>query len=496
MNQQKALKRLRSRRFRRLGVLMLLGVAGIIVWGATDLPEKCKRGLRRVIAGKPVTGRVSEDEIYRQVEARIRADLEEKYLSEIVGLRKSLADEERQNREATAPEAKPEVGDVMDVRELRSGIPFKSGVKIEAGGIASLERLDAASYTATYELSLRLPTAAKTLAELEKSSPELSKILPGLPKLVETATVSNWFNQLYQNKLVRVRRDANLLSELLTKHNIYDCETMLEFQSKCGRRVFVLQAEMDVVSDGSDGDRLPTMPDEIVNSANYQPFTSYAWPKKTPTPSPMVAGWERRIVGARKELEDPVTPAVRKAWLRDRIEYLKRGVADLKARSFLIAEYDPFIVIPVNILASKEAFAPDVGDYAVVIHGGKIYPAIVGDGGPAFKVGEGSLRLAREINPKASVYGRPVSDLKVSYLIFPGSRPSERAAPDFEKWRQRCHELVNEIGGLGEGYQLHPWQDLLPKSVPVAPADLTENPQPIRVPTPASGADAPAKAPE
>ena len=46
-----------------------------------------------------------------------------------------------------------------------------------------------------------------------------------------------------------------------------------------GRGVFLLQAEMDVVSDGSDGDRLPVMPEEIVTSTNYQPFTSYGWRK-------------------------------------------------------------------------------------------------------------------------------------------------------------------------------------------------------------------------
>ena len=175
-------------------------------------------------------------------------------------------------------------------------------MNIEKGGIASKERVDEASYTASYQLSLRLPTPAKTLTELESSNPDLSKILPGLPPLLEKATVSPWFGKLYENKATRVRRDANTLNELLTKHNIYDCETILNFQSATGRKVFFMQAEMDVVSDGSDGDRLATMPDEIVNSTHYQPFTSYGWSKKTPTPNPMVAGWERRLVAANKEL--------------------------------------------------------------------------------------------------------------------------------------------------------------------------------------------------
>jgi hypothetical protein len=245
---------------------------------------------------------------------------------------------------------------------------------------------------------------------------------------------------------------------------------MLNLRAENGRRVFFMQADMDVVSDGSDGDRLPTMPDAIVDSANYQPFTSYAWPKQGAAPNPMVAGWERRIKSAEKELSDRTTPADRKKWLRDRIAYLKRGVADLKSRSFLIAEHDPFIVIPGILQAAQnDPFAPKVGDFAVVIHGETLYPALVGDGGPAYKVGEASLRMAQQINPRALSNSRPVSDLKVSYVIFPGSHDAERGAPDYAKWRARCLELLNEIGGLGQGYALYEWQDTLPKPVPPPP---------------------------
>ena len=203
------------------------------------------------------------------------------------------------------------------------------------------------------------------------------------------------------------------------------------------------------------------------------------------------------------------TPAARKTWLRERIQFLKRGIDDLKSRSFLIADYDPFIVIPVNLLGANDAQTPKVGDYAVVVHDKKLYPAIVGDGGPDFKVGEGSLRLARELNPRANSYNRPVSDLKVTYLVFPGSRETERAPPDYEKWRQRCHDLLGEIGGVGEGYALHQWQDLLPKPAPPVPEPIpgsasptvppTGTPPPVvppvTSPTPASDAPAPATKP-
>jgi hypothetical protein len=452
-----------------------------LAWLASGYAGKVKRGLKEIFAPEPVVIAPDEEDIRRQIESRLRAEMEEELEREIEAMKKAAAEKAaKEAAEASLPEPAPEpaMGSVTDVRKLRSGIPFKTEVKIDKGGIASRERADDSSYTAFYQLSLRLPSPAKTMAELETTSPDLSKILPGLPALIAKAEVSGWFNKLYENKATRVRRDANTLNELLSKHNVYDCETILQFRTPAGNPVFFMQAEMDVVSDGSDGDRLPVMPDEIVNSTHYQPFTSYGWKKRTPAPNPMVAGWERRVAGAEKELSDPATSADRKAWLRDRIAYLKRGIADLKSRSFLIAEYDPFIVMPVNLLSSNDPFAPKVGDYAVVVHGGKVYPSIVGDGGPTFKVGEGSLRMARELNPKASPYSRPVSDLKVSYLVFPGSRDPEKGPPDYEKWRQRCHELLGGLGGLGETYELHSWQDLLPKPEP---------PPAVTPPAPASG---------
>jgi len=443
-----------------------------------------KRGLREILAPAPVGVAADEADLRRQIEARLRAEMEVELERQVAAMHKAAAESAAQQAADTLRREfsrAAELGSVTDVRKLRSGIPFKTEVKTEKGGIASRERVDDASYTAFYQLKLRLPVPATTVAELETSNPALSKILPGLAALIAKAEVSGWYAKLYADKVARVRRDATSLNELLTKHNVYDCETILQFRTAAGRPVFFLQADMDVVSDGSDGDRLPVMPDEIVNSSNYQPYTSYGWPKKTPNPNPLVAGWEKRVAGGEKELADRATTAERKSWLRDRLAFLKRGIEDLKSRSFLIAEYDPFIVIPVNILSSKDPFAPKVGDYAVVIHGERLFPAIVGDGGPTFKVGEGSLRLAREINPKATPFSRPVSDLKVAYLVFPGTREAERGPPDYEKMGRRCHELLGELGGEGEGVQLHAWQDTLPKPAPPEPP----TPEVLPVPTPA-----------
>ncbi len=130
-----------------------------------------------------------------------------------------------------------------------------------------------------------------------------------------------------------------------------------------------------------------------------------------------------------------------------------------------------------NLLTARnDSYAPKVGDYAIVIYGKKVYPCIVGDGGPTFKVGEASLRMAKELNPAATPYNRPVSDLKVTYVVFPGSREEKAGPPDYEKWRQKCQELLTEIGGLGSGYELHKWEDLFPKPEPEKPEPPEETP--------------------
>jgi len=265
-------KTLKSLKKYGVAVLVFCLVGGAVgLWIQTRGKSKSRQTHR--FLDKESGRSASQDEAVRAAESRIRAELERKYLGEVAALKKSLDEAERQN--APSPLALPETGSVSDVRKLRSGIPFLSEIKIDKGGLASVERKDDQSYTAAYQLSLRLPEPVKTIVDLEQSCPELSRMLPGLHAMIETAEVSSWFTQLYQNKVARIRRDAALLNEVLTKHNLYDCETMLHLTSASGRKVFFLQAEMDVVSDGSDGDRLPTMPDEIVNSANYQPFTSY-----------------------------------------------------------------------------------------------------------------------------------------------------------------------------------------------------------------------------
>jgi hypothetical protein len=222
---------------------------------------------------------------------------------------------------------------------------------------------------------------------------------------------------------------------------------------------------MDTVSDGSDGDRWPGLDDYISMSQHYQPSTSFGWKKRTTTPNPLLSRFETKLKEYEKEFAIPGLTADRNRFLRAQIDDYKLRVADLKSRSFLIAEADPFIVIPLSLLGRREEneFGPAIGDYAVVVHNDRLYPAIAGDAGPSWKFGEASLRISRQINEKATPYNRPVSELTVTYLIFPGSADETKEPPDLQKWHQKCSALLADIGGLGEGYALHRWEDLIAK---------------------------------
>ncbi|HST29459.1 MAG TPA: hypothetical protein VLK27_01320, partial [Chthoniobacterales bacterium] len=91
--------------------------------------------------------------------------------------------------------------------------------------------------------------------------------------------------------------------------------------------------------------------------------------------------------------------------------------------------------------------------------GDGIYPAIIGDIGPNDKVGEASFRIAKEINPQSTPYSRPVSELKATYLIFPGTADTA-GPPDLDKLQARCQKLVDEIGGAT--VPLHHWENIIP----------------------------------
>ncbi len=375
------------------------------------------------------------------------------------------------------PTRPPVITGKLDTGKIFNGITLHSTVEGSPGADATTERVDPESYVLDLRLRARVPTPNKTIDDLAKVSPQLPALLPGLAAMFSAEPVSPLFTELYNTKVRMLRENLVRLDLLLSRHNFFDCQTVLQLQHpKSHRKALLLQADMDVDADGSDADRLP-----IGTGAptNFKPFTSYRWLKKTPAPNPYLPATEERLKHAEDELGLPTTTPERKRDLRNTITQLRAELSTLKKFSFLIGATDPYIVIPGAFTHGREA--TKTGDYALAIFGNAIYPAIVGDIGPNDKVGEASLRIAKEINVLTTPYNRPVSDLKVTYLIFQGTANTPFGPPDLGKIEARCQKLVDEIGGTT--VPLHHWENIIPPPPTPTPTPTpTSTPQPTAAP--------------
>ena len=362
----------------------------------------------------------------------------------------------------------------IEFGKIFNGMKYDVRLETDHGSTASKDRQRLESYVAEVTVRVKVPSPYLTLSEINLINPALPEILPQLSLLLETAKVSPVFDTLYRLKVDSIRNNLQHLDKLPTRHNFYDCDTLIELQHpETKRRVLFIQADMDTDTDGSDADRLT---DASALSSTGQATTSYRWAKKTELPNPFLASREAKLKKAEDEIATHGITDERKAELRKSLPALRESVHELKKFSFLIAQTDPFIVLPGALTSAKNPsgpFKPAIGDYCLVIYGQKIYPAIVGDIGPMEKVGEASLRIAKQINPKANGENRAANDLKVTYLVFPGTA-DKMDAPDLEKWQARCEDLLDEIGG--HDGELFVWEDLIKPPVVIPPPAVTPPP--------------------
>ena len=441
-------------------LMVLVIIATLLVLPFTPFAGKIKKGLKELIAAaQEQRTRV----VTQEVEVEKRVEVPREVVKEVV---KEVI------KEVPAPlpplpEAFIPRRDV-DVSTFYNGITIKTELMKEQGTYASLERLDPDAYRAEFKLSVRVPKANQSVTELSRINPELPKLLPGLGAMLPASKVSGFYHKLYENKTSGIQRDITRLNKILDRHNFFDCETILEMEHpETKRKALLIQSEMDVVADGSDGDRMATLDEYIYMSDYYQPFTSYAWAKKTATPNPLLARWEERLKKAKEQFAVKGLTAERNRELTALIRQLELEVGEMKARSSLIAEKDPFIVLSLLFRGyPSNKHTPNMGDYAVVIHGGKMYPAICGDYGPSQKMGEASLKMAKTINEKASPYRRPESDLKVTYVVFPGTAEKPNSPPNLDRWHAKCTEYLKEIGTQNAEEVLHRWEDPFKKPEP------------------------------
>ena len=364
---------------------------------------------------------------------------------------------------------------------LFNGLSLESAVVAVPGKeLASRDRKESDAYTVEVTIRAQLPRPATTLEDLSASDRSLNSVFKNLPELLAHSSVSPFFKKLYELKTADLQRNVSRLDAVLSRHNFFDCETILEIQNPVtSRRAMLILADMDVNTDGTDGDRNFKVDG---SSPTFLPQTSYRWPKQTERVNPFLAVEEKKFHSFTAELSQPDLKPARIEELKAGIDLAKRRINDLKKWSFLISETDPFIVLPGFMMRDSSApFAPKIGDYAVVLYNGKGYPAILGDAGPSHKMGEASLILCKELNKKTSNIARPVSDLKVTYLIFPGSAEPKNTPPDLDAWRQKCLLLTEELGGLHA--ELHQWPNLVP-AWPTPTPSPTPSATPLVSPSP------------
>jgi hypothetical protein len=236
----------------------------------------------------------------------------------------------------------PTLSGKFEVSRLFNGITLRSEVETASGAAASEERVDPLSYVIDLKLRARVPAPNRTIDELAKVSPDLGTLLPGLATMAKPEAVSPFFAQLYENKVRELRENLNRLDLLLSRHNFYDCQTVLALRHpETKRRALLFQADMDVDADGSDGDRVPAGSGV---SPTFKPFTSFRWSKKSNRPNPYLPGIEDRL--RRVEAEQKTATPERKRELKSAVAELRDEIAAMKKYSYLIGTYDAFIVVP------------------------------------------------------------------------------------------------------------------------------------------------------
>lgn len=389
------------------------------------------------------------------------------------------------------PEPTPQIPrKPVEIGKMFNGITYKTKfVTPSTEELASVERTEDDSFQVEITFTAKLPRPSQTVEDLAANDPKLPLVFNKMSDFMASAKVSSFYERLYKIKIGAIRDQLFALDEVLSRHNFYDCETILELKSpETERKALLIVGDMDVNVDGSDGDRNVEIDD---SGRFFQPQTSYRWPRATDRIPPLLVKTQNRIADLKKELAAGGLSATRKKELQDSIAHLTRTASDLKSSSFLISSTDPSIVVPGFMLKENDAYSPSIGDYAAVIHDGVVYPAIVGDAGPSSKVGEASLRLARQINPKASANARSVSSLKVAYLVFPGTA-EKPGQPDLAKWREKVKTYLDEMGGTAP--EIFTWEDIVPPwptPTPTPTPPPTPSPEPTSLdatPSPSPGA--------
>ncbi|PYL62950.1 MAG: hypothetical protein DMF24_02145, partial [Verrucomicrobia bacterium] len=125
------------------------------------------------------------------------------------------------------PTRPPVITGKLDTSKLFNGITLHSTVEAIPGADATTERVQPDSYVLDLRLQARVPSPNRTIEELAKVSPELPSLLPGLASMLAADPVSPLYAQLYDEKVRMLRANLARLDLLLSRHNFFDCQSVL-----------------------------------------------------------------------------------------------------------------------------------------------------------------------------------------------------------------------------------------------------------------------------
>jgi hypothetical protein len=375
-----------------------------------------------------------------------------------------------------------------DIARLYTGLRVRTSVDFANGSqTASATYAESNAYAVDISLRVRWPSAATNMAQIAEASPGIADALPGLPLMLDGIQPSPDYATLLANKERSLQSHLASLQKLPYRDSLFDCQTILDLRNPAtGRKALLVQAIMNVNTDGSDGDRNLAI-DRL--SATFQPQTSYRWPKTGVRTNPCLGDAVLHLGELDARLGSETVTGEALKTLREERDLESATVGDLKRWDFLVGPADPFIVLP-SFMLGKKPGQPVIGDYAVVLSNGRAYPAVVGDMGPNNKIGEASLRICREINRESGADRRPVSTPGVVYVVFPGTADKPFTSPDYAHWSARCRALWEDFGGnpaipWQEWTSLEqPWPTPTPSPSPSSTSPESAMPTPIPTPTP------------
>ncbi len=242
------------------------------------------------------------------------------------------------------------------------------GGKVEIEETSTAAEMRAAGQGFVSSVTMRRPLPTRTLPQFLAINPSLSTVWPGLGTLLETAKVSDFYADLSRRKLAYLK-DGNSLSD----HNYLDCATVLLLQHPVSQRHGIrLQADMDVVTDGSDPDRAPNLSDydSARTSDWFLPQTAYTWAGPPRTPNPFLEYYPAAVARLdsyrslfQKEAETDkgriwrlLIAAVDAQKARLKTAGLSgETIRALKNSRSLLGTEDPFVVLPLNWVSGSSS---------------------------------------------------------------------------------------------------------------------------------------------